>query len=129
MANRPYEFVSALLKAEHAIAPDLGTDVMSSDKQSYNINLLTLSLVAMTLKIVQDLHPDLVTDAALLDRLNTAIDTGPNGDRSGWPGWILLQVRPEQLARYGATETDTVPQLQAKIDAFNNALNVQGKKA
>ena len=119
MADRPYQIVAALLKAQHSIATDLGTDVMTVDRETYNVLLLNLTLIAMGLKIQQDLNPAVVTDTALLGRLNTAVDTGPNGDRSGWPGWVLLQVPPEQLARYGATEADTVPQLQAKIDAYN----------
>lgn len=119
MANRPYEFVGPMLQAQHAIRDDLGTDIMGTDRQTYAVNLEVLSLVAMTLKILQELFPAVVTDAALQQRLAVAIDTGPGGDRSGWPGWILLQVPPSQLARYGATLTDSVPALQAKIDAYN----------
>lgn len=118
MADRPYQFVGPLLKAMHSVADDLGTDVMHSGKGPYNVTLELLALLAMTLKIIQDLAPTTVTDAYLQQRLNVAIDTGPGGDRSGWPGWILLQIAPEKLAQLGATETDTVPVLQAKLDAW-----------
>lgn len=119
MATRPYQFVGAMLKAQHSIRNTIGTDVLSADKQTYNVNLQLLALLAMTLKILQDLRPDIVTDAALQQRLIEAIDTGPNGDKSGWPGWIVLQVAPDDLDRYGATEADDVPTLRAKIDAYN----------
>lgn len=119
MADRPYQFVGPMLAAQHSTRDDLGTDIMAADRQTYAVNLQVLSLVAMVVKILQDLHPDVVTDAALVDRLVTAIDTGPNGDRSGWPGWILLQVPPGRLARYGATEADSATVLQQKIDAYN----------
>lgn len=113
------QFVPALLKGEHAIAQDLGTDVMLSQGSQYNINLETLCLIAMVMKAVQDLSPSVATDAFWQDRLNKAIDTGPGGDRSGWPGWILLQVPPENLPLYGGTEGDSVSVLQAKIAAYN----------
>lgn len=118
MAARSYQFVGPMLKAQHAVRNDLGSDVMTADKQTYNINLELLALVAMVLKCVQDAVPGTFTDANLQQRLDTAIDTGPNGDRSGWPGWIVLQVPPEDLGKYGATEADSVPSLQAKIDAY-----------
>lgn len=121
MATYPAQFVPPMLKAQHSqiIREALGTDIMMTSRELYNINLTLLSLIAMTLKIIQDLHPTVVTDAALLDRLAHAIDTGPGGDTSGWAGWILLQIKPEDLGIYGGLETDTLAQLQAKIDAHN----------
>lgn len=119
MADMSYQFVGPMLQAMHSIAGEIGTDIMGADTGTYRLAVELLALQAMTLKIIQDLHPDVVTDAVLQQRLNIAVDTGLGGDRSGWPGWILLQVRPDDLARYGATTTDTVPQLQAKIAAFN----------
>ncbi|MEU7170300.1 hypothetical protein ABZ949_02265 [Micromonospora tulbaghiae] len=120
MAAWSSQIVPHLLKAQHSLRNDLGTDVMYADRQTYNINLELLALIAMVMKAVQDLHPTVATDAAWQQRLNVAVDTGPGGDRSGWPGWVLLQVPPEDLARYGATETDSVDVLRAKIDAYNN---------
>ncbi len=121
MADWSSQMVGPMLQGMHSLAGDLGVDIMWSDSGTYRIVLELLALQAMTLKIIQDLHPAAVTDAALLQRLGIAVDTGPGGDRSGWPGWILLQIPPEALAQYGGTLTDTVPQLKAKIDAWNTA--------
>lgn len=121
MADRPYQFVGPILQAMHAIADQVGTDVMWSGRDLYNAVVELICLHAMTLKIIQDLHPTLVTDQVLQQRLNEAIDTGPNGDRSGWPGWVLMQIAPEDLARYGATTADTLATLQTKIAIWNQS--------
>lgn len=117
--NWSAEFVPYLVKAMHAARDDIGTDIMAGDHSQYLQFLEILSLIAMVMKAVQDLHPTVATDAVWSQRLGVSIDTGPNGDRSGWPGWVMLQVPPERLARYGGTLTDSVPVLQAKIDAYN----------
>lgn len=126
MATYPSQFVGPLVKAQHSqiIRETLGTDVMTIAKDAYNMNLTLMTIVAMLMKIVQDLAPGTVTDAFLQDRLNHSIDTGPEG----WPGWLLLQVRPEDLAKYRATEFDDAATLQQKIDAYN-ARHPQGAKA
>jgi hypothetical protein len=121
MATWSAQFVPRLLKGQHAIRAELGTDVMSGSREVYNTNLTTLALIGMVMKAVQDLAPATATDAFWVDRLATAIDTGPGGDRSGWPGWILLQISPEDLAIYGATEADSLATLQAKITAHNGS--------
>lgn len=113
--------VPPLLQGMHSIAGELGTDVMLIPTEAYRVNLEILSLIAMTLQIIQDLAPTVLTDDVLAQRLAIAVDTGPNGDRSGWPGWAILQVRTEDLAMYGATTSDTVASLQAKIAAYNAA--------
>jgi hypothetical protein len=113
------EFVPPLLKAMHGASGTVGTDPLGSERSRYLQLVEVLVLVAMVLKIIQDLHPTVVTDAVLNQRLAIALDTGPGGDRSGWPGWILLQVAPELLAQYGATEADSAQVLQQKIDAYN----------
>lgn len=112
--------VPFMLQAQHspAVTDNLGTDIMGSGRELYNTNLTLLSLIGMVMKAIQDISPT-ATDAFWQARLNTAIDTGAGGDRSGWPGWVILQVRPEDLAKYGATTSDSVPVLQAKIDAYN----------
>lgn len=115
------QFVPPLLRGQHNIRDDIGTDIMMTSVSQYRINLEILCLIGMVMKMVQNVAPLVATDAAWQSLLNTAIDTGPNGDRSGWPGWILLQVLPGDLGRYGGTLTDTVPQLQAKIDAWHLA--------
>ena len=58
-------FVPYLLKAQHAIAADLGVDIMTADLSTYRINLTQLSLVAMVMKAIQDLHPTIATDAVM----------------------------------------------------------------
>lgn len=116
MANWSAAFVPSLLKGQHNVRHDLGTDILSSNRELYNANLTTLALIGMLMKVIQDVAPQ-VTDAVWQQRLAVAIDTGPGGDRSGWPGWVLLQVPPEDLARYGATEADSVEVLRAKIAA------------
>lgn len=112
-------FVPFLLKGMHDVRQDVGTSPLSIDRTQYMVVLEVLSLVGMVMKAVQDLHPAVATDAVWAQRLAVAIDTGPGGDRSGWPGWVFLQIPPEQLARYGATEADSIGVLQAKIAAYN----------
>lgn len=119
MASYSSEFVGPMIKAMHSISPQLGTDIMWANKELYNVVLELLCLHAMTLKILQDLHPSVVTDVALQTRLNNAIATDPNGP--GWLGWIMLQIPPESLAQYGATEADSIATLQAKIAAYQAA--------
>jgi len=119
MAAWSSQFVPPLLKGQHAISDQLGTDVMSTSGELYNINLTTLALIGMVMKAVQDIVPTTATDAWWQARLNVAIDTGPAGDRSGWAGWVLAQIAPEDLAIYGATEADSLSVLQAKIAAHN----------
>jgi len=119
MAARPYDFVGPIMKAMESLKYDLGSDIFTGSKEVYNAVLMLVSLQAMTLKIIQDLNP-LVTDAVLQQRLNTAIDTSSTpGDRSGWAGWLVLQISPSMLAQYGATEADTVASLQQKIADYN----------
>lgn len=121
MASYSSQIIPYLLKAQHssAVTSALGTDVMAVGKETYNINLEVLTLIAMVMKAIQDIAPLQATDAFWLDRLNHALDTGPNGDTSGWLGWVVLQIRPEDLAIYGGLETDSIATLQAKIDAHN----------
>jgi hypothetical protein len=123
VADYAAQMVPTLLKALRSptVVQALGTDIMGSTKEFYNIAVEQLCLVAMLMKVVQDLVPATVTDAFLLDRLAHALDTGPGGDMSGWPGWVVLQVAPENLAQYGATEADSVASLRAKIAAYNAA--------
>lgn len=111
-------YVPYLVKAMHSAAPTVGTDIMSSDRGTYLMMLELLAIQAMVMKVVQDLVPGTVTDAFWSARLGISLDTGPGGAQD-WPGWVVLQVPPERLARYGATEADSVGVLQAKIDAYN----------
>jgi hypothetical protein len=120
MADWSAQYVPALIKAMHNSAPILGTDPLGAPRAQYLVMLELLAVNAMTLKIIQDLHPDLATDSEFQHRLDIALDTGADGDKSGWPGWVLLQVPPEMLAQYGATEADSADVLQAKMDAYNN---------
>lgn len=112
-------YVPYLVKALHNARDLIGTDIMGTDHYRYLQFLEMVTLIAMVMKAVQDLHPGVATDAAWQQRLSISLDTGPGGDRSGWPGWVVLQVPPERLADYGATEADSIASLQAKIDAFN----------
>lgn len=112
-------YVPYLLKAMHNVRQDVGTSPMSLDRTQFMVLLEVLSMIGMVMKAMQDLHPAVATDAAFSQRLGIAIDTGPAGDRSGWPGWVVLQVAPEKLALYGATEADSVAVLQQKINAYN----------
>lgn len=132
MADYSAQMVPTLLKAlrSTAVVQALGTDVMGGSKETYNVVIEQLCLVAMVMKAIQDLHPTVATDAAWLARLNSALDTGPAGDQSGWPGWVVLQVAPENLAMYGATEADSVASLRTKIETYNaGQQSLQAKKA
>lgn len=113
-------YVPYLMQAQHspAVCAGLGTDVMGSPKELYNVNLELLMLLSMVMKVISDVAPQ-VTDQVWADRLAHAMDTGPGGDRSGWPGWVVLQVTPEMLATYGATMADSVDVLRQKIAAYN----------
>jgi hypothetical protein len=111
-------YVPYLVKAMHDASHDVGFDVMYSDRGQYLEMLELLALSATIMKVISDVAPQ-VTDGVWAQRLAIALDTGPGGDRSGWPGWVVLQVPPEHLARYGAAETDDVSTLQAKIAAYN----------
>lgn len=112
-------YVPYLLQAQHSptVPATLGTDVMGAGKELYNVNLELLMLISMLMKVISDVAPQ-VTDQVWSDRLAIAMDTGPGGDRSGWPGWVILQVTPESLAQYGATTSDSVDVLRAKIAAW-----------
>jgi hypothetical protein len=110
-------YVPYLVKAMHNASKDVGFDVMYSDRGEYLQLLEVLSLLAMVMKVISDVAPQ-VTDAVWSQRLSISLDTGSGGDRSGWPGWVVLQVPPERLAQYGASETDSVPVLQGKIAAY-----------
>lgn len=123
MAAYSAQFVPYLLKAQQSdvVSEAMGTNVMGTDRQTYAVNLELLTLIAMVMKAVQDLVPGTATDAWWQQRLNAALDTGPGGDRSGWPGWVILQIRPEDLARYGATEADSIAALREKIAAYRAA--------
>lgn len=115
------QYVPYLLEAQHNIAAELGVDIMTSDLQTYRVNMTNLALLSMVMKAVQDLAPATATDAFWQQRLGIAIDTGPGGDKSGWPGWVVLQIQPANLATYGGLLTDGVAALQAKIDAWKLA--------
>jgi hypothetical protein len=131
MAAYASQIVPYLLKGQHspAVVSGLGSDIMGSSKEVYNVNLELLMLIAMVMQGVQALLPG-ATDAFWLDRINHALDTGPGGDISGWLGWIILQVAPENLAQYGATEADTVASLRTKIETYNaGQQSLQAKKA
>lgn len=120
MADYSALFVPPLLKAMHNSRTVVGTGVLGTERSRYLQILELLALISMVLKVIQDLHPDLATDAAFAQRLGLALDTGPGGAKD-WPGWVMLQIPPEDLAMYGATETDSPAVLKAKIDAYNGS--------
>jgi hypothetical protein len=120
LADYSAQYVPALLKAMHNARFTVGTGVMGTERSRYLQILEMLTLFGMLLKIIQDIHPDVATDAAFTQRLNISLDTGPNGAKD-WPGWVMLQIPPEDLPSYGATETDSPAVLQAKINAYNGS--------
>lgn len=112
MPAKSADFIPYLLDGQHAIRNDLGTDIMHSQKDLYNINLTTLALISMVMKVIQDVAPQ-VTDQVWADRLAGSIDmTG------GWPAWILSQIAREDLALYGASVTDSLETILAKKAAY-----------
>src|SRR5690349_23408975 len=75
MAAWSSQFVPPLLKGQHAISDQLGTDVMSTSGELYNINLTTLALIGMVMKAVQDIVPTTATDAWWQDRKSTRLNS------------------------------------------------------
>lgn len=91
MAEFVHQYVGELLKRQHALAeayPDVvGTDIMSSTRQLYNINLMNLMIMGVIMKVISDLSP-VVTDQVWIDRLDQAIDSSL---QDPWPDWIVNQ--------------------------------------
>lgn len=89
MAATIPEYVDPLLKAQIAATSQLGVQVMSVDKQLYDIDLTLLTLIGVVMKALND--KGVVLDAEWLTRLNTAL-------QGTWPAWILNQVNPNQVS-------------------------------
>lgn len=87
MAATIPEYVDPLLRAQIAAAAQLGVQVMSVDKQLYDIDLTLLTLVGVIMKALND--KGVVLDAEWQTRLNTAL-------QGTWPAWILNQTNPNQ---------------------------------
>lgn len=84
MATIP-QYVNELLRRQIQVAPLLGTEVMSVDRQSYALNLELLTLLAVVMKGLND--KGVINDAEWLNALDHALD----GD---WPDWIVHQTPP-----------------------------------
>lgn len=85
MANFVADYVSYLMPAQAGAAAQLGTDLYSSPKELYVINLSLLALVGVLMKALND--KGVITDAEWIDYLNHALD-------GTWDPAILAQVRP-----------------------------------
>jgi hypothetical protein len=91
MAQFIHQYVGELLRRQHTVAqafPDvIGTDPMFTSRQLYNLNLQTLMILGVIMKVISDVAPQ-VTDEVWLSRLDAAIDSSPEFP---WPQWILDQ--------------------------------------
>lgn len=85
MAATIPEYVVPLLLRQEAAASLLGSSVMRTDTQAYNVNLAVLALIAVIMQALND--KGIVLDAEWLTRL----DAIPLGD---WPDWLLKQLPP-----------------------------------
>lgn len=87
VADRIPQYVDPLLRAQQAWGELLGSGILNTDKQTYNLNLTVLALVATIMKAMVD--KGLITDAEWQQRLNAV----PQSDQA-WPDWILKQLPP-----------------------------------
>lgn len=94
MAQFAHQYVAELLRRESALSQShptvIPTDIITAEKPTYSINLMTLLFIGVVMKAITDIGA--VTDAQWIDRLNHAIDSSPE---LPWPQWILDQVHPE----------------------------------
>lgn len=74
MATNPYDVLVPLLQRMHGLSPQLGTDIAQVDEQTYDVLTLLALTSAVTLRIVQKLHPTVVTDAALMTEFDNALN-------------------------------------------------------
>lgn len=93
MAQFAHQYVSELLRRESALSQThptvIPTDIITAEKPTYSINLMTLLLIGVVMKAITDVGA--VTDAQWIERLDQAIDSSPE---LPWPQWILTQVHP-----------------------------------
>lgn len=85
MATTIPPYVDALLRRQQVAAQILGSDVLRSGPELYNVNLTVLVLIGVIMKGLND--KGVILDAEWLDRLSTALD-------GTWPDWIRYQQAP-----------------------------------
>lgn len=85
MANFVPDYVGYLLPAQAAACLKLGTDVYTSPKELYAVNLSLLTLIGVIMKALND--KGVVLDAEWIDRLNHALD-------GTWDPNIIGQIKP-----------------------------------
>lgn len=73
MATNPYDVLVPLLQRMHGLAPSLGTDIAQVDEQTYDVVTLLALTSSVILRILQKLHPTVVTDAALMAEFDNAL--------------------------------------------------------
>lgn len=75
MAANAIDVLENLLVRMHGLAPQLGTDVAWVGKEGYDLMILNLLISSVTLRIIQQLAPTTVTDAALNAAFDAALTT------------------------------------------------------
>jgi hypothetical protein len=85
MATFVPTYVGYLLPAQATACLQLGTDIYSSPKELYAVNLSLLTLVGVMMKALND--KGVVLDAEWIDRLNHALD-------GTWDPNVIGQIKP-----------------------------------
>lgn len=85
MASFVPDYVAYLLPAQASAAAQIGTDLYSSERALYAVNLSLLTLIGVLMKALND--KGVVTDAEWIDRLSHALD-------GNWDPNMIGQIRP-----------------------------------
>lgn len=85
MADTVPEYVAYLLPAQAGAAFQIGSDLYSTPRDLYAINLSLLALIGVMMKALND--KGVVLDAEWIDRLSHALD-------GNWDPGMINQVRP-----------------------------------
>jgi hypothetical protein len=74
MASNPIDVVIPLLQRMYGLRGSLGTDITYSDAETYNILVLNTLVDAVIIRMMQKIHPTIVTDAALMAEFDAALN-------------------------------------------------------
>lgn len=92
MAQFVHQYVKALLDGQVEAGKQVGLGVYYIDRQTYLLNLTTLTIIGTVMKKISELVPT-VTDQVWLDALGHALDSSPE---LPWPQDMLNQLDPNR---------------------------------